>query len=47
MDIKKEVEAEESFLISLRRHFHEHPELSQQEFETMDFIEENLHHWGI
>lgn len=47
MDIKKEVEAEEGFLISLRRHFHEHPELSQQEFETMDFIEDHLHQWGI
>lgn len=47
MDIKKEVEREESFLISLRRHFHEHPELSQKEFETMDFIEETLHSWGI
>ena len=46
MDIKKTVEAEESFLISLRRHFHENPELSQQEFQTMDFIEETLHGWG-
>ncbi len=47
LDIKTCVEAEEEFLISLRRHFHEHPELSQQEFETMDFIEEKLHAWGI
>lgn len=47
MDIKKTVEAEESFLISLRRHFHENPELSQQEWKTMDFIEETLHGWGI
>ncbi len=47
MDITSCVEAEESFLISLRRHFHEHPELSQKEFETMDFIEETLHGWGI
>ena len=47
MDIASCVEAEESFLISLRRHFHEHPELSQQEFETMDFIEETLSQWGI
>lgn len=47
MDIKKTVEAEESFLISLRRHFHENPELSQQEWKTMDFIEETLRGWGI
>ena len=47
MDIKKTVEAEESFLVSLRRHFHENPELSQQEWKTMDFIEETLHGWGI
>ena len=47
MDITSCVEAEESFLISLRRHFHEHPELSQKEFETMDFIEKTLHQWGI
>ena len=47
MDIASCVEAEESFLISLRRHFHEHPELSQQEFETMGFIEETLSQWGI
>ena len=47
LDIQHVVEKEEDFLISLRRHFHEHPELSQQEFQTMDFIEETLHSWGI
>lgn len=47
MDIKKLVEGEEAALIGLRRYFHEHPELSQKEFETMDFIEEKLHGWGI
>ena len=47
LDIKNVVEKEEDFLISLRRHFHENPELSQKEFRTMDFIEEKLHGWGI
>ncbi len=47
MDIKKLVEAEKDTLIAFRRHFHEHPELSQHEFKTMDFIEEKLHAWGI
>ena len=34
-------------MISLRRHFHENPELSQKEFRTMDFIEKFLHELGI
>ena len=34
-------------VVSLRRHFHENPELSQKEFKTMDTIEEFLHKYGI
>ena len=34
-------------MISLRRHFHENPELSQKEFRTMDFIEKFLDELGI
>ena len=42
LDIKKLAEAEAERLTALRRHFHAHPELSQQEFATMDFIEKEL-----
>lgn len=38
---------EKETIIALRRHFHEYPELSQQEFATMDYIEEQLHAWNI
>lgn len=47
MDIQKLAAKEEAGLIALRRHFHEHPELSQREFETMDFIEERLKALGL
>jgi amidohydrolase len=47
MDIKIETEKYRDFLISLRRHFHENPELSQQEFKTMDTIEAYLKEWHI
>ena len=47
MDIQKLVAAEEELLISLRRHFHEHPELSEQEFRTLEYIDERLDAWGI
>lgn len=42
MDIKRLVEAESERITALRRHFHRYPELSQQEFATMDFIEGEL-----
>ena len=47
MDIKKYVEAEVPNLIAMRRHFHEYPEGSQQEFKTMDYIEEKLKGMGL
>lgn len=47
MDIRKLVESEREFLVSTRRHFHENPELSQKEFQTMDYIEGLLHEWNI
>jgi amidohydrolase len=34
-------------LVRYRRHFHEHPELSLQEFETAKFIERELRRFGI
>ncbi len=47
IEIKKLAEAEAAHLTALRRHFHAHPELSQQEFATMDFIEKELAALGI
>lgn len=47
MNIKKIVEKEKETIISFRRYLHEYPELSQQEFETMAYIEKQLHSWGI
>jgi len=34
-------------LISFRRHLHQHPELSFQEYKTCQFVKEKLETWGI
>jgi amidohydrolase len=34
-------------LITWRRHLHQHPELSYQEFETAKFVQDKLNEWGI
>jgi amidohydrolase len=34
-------------LISFRRHLHQHPELSFQEYKTSQFVKEKLESWGI
>jgi amidohydrolase len=34
-------------VIAMRRHLHQHPELSFQEVETSKFIQEKLTSWGI
>ena len=34
-------------LISFRRHLHQHPELSFQEYKTCQFVKEKLEAWGI
>lgn len=47
MDVKTLAWQEKETVVSLRRHFHENPELSQKEFKTMDTIEEFLHKYGI
>lgn len=39
--------AEKEELIAIRRHCHEHPELSCQEFQTISYIEEKLNEYGI
>ena len=47
MNIDQIVNQAEPELIAFRRHFHEYPELSQQEFNTLDFIKQKLESWGI
>ena len=47
LDIKELVQKNFNDLQSLRRHFHENPELSGKEFQTMDFIEKKLDEYGI
>lgn len=46
-DFKKLVEDNYDFLVQTRRHFHRHPELSSQEFETAAFIKKHLDEWHI
>ena len=45
--IKELAHKERDLIVSLRRHFHEYPELSHNEFTTMDYIEARLHEWNI
>lgn len=45
--IKEAVMAHAGEMIALRRHFHEHPELSKKEFQTMAYIEGMLKDLGI
>ena len=45
--IKELAHKERDLIVSLRRHFHEYPELSHNEFATMDYIEARLHEWNI
>jgi amidohydrolase len=42
--LAREIQAE---VVSYRRHFHAHPELSMQEFKTAAYIEERLKKWDI
>ena len=46
-NIKKLVEDEKQWLIDVRRDFHYHPEIGQQEFRTMNKICEYLNEMGI
>lgn len=47
MDIKKRVSEIYDELVAIRRDFHMHPELSQNEFRTSNKICEYLDEWGI
>lgn len=42
INIRKEVEKRSNYIIRLRKHFHQHPELSRKEFETAKRIREEL-----
>ncbi|MBS4210940.1 M20 metallopeptidase family protein [Neobacillus rhizophilus] len=46
VDIQKLIEAVEEEIIEWRRHFHENPELSFQEFETSNYVYEKLQSFG-
>lgn len=47
MNILPEVAKEKEYLVSVRRHLHQNPELSLKEFETAAFIERQLDSFGI
>lgn len=42
MDLIKEVESRSNYVVRLRKHFHKHPELSMEEYETSQRIKEEL-----
>lgn len=46
-NIKKELAAEQDYLLALRREFHRHPEVSLEEYRTAKRIEEELDRFGI
>lgn len=47
LNIVELLQQEKEYIISLRREFHQHPELSLQEFRTAGRIEEELEKFGI
>lgn len=47
MNVKDLVKKYESYVIEQRRWFHQHAELSWQEFETTAHIEEELRSMGV
>lgn len=46
-DILEQLSQEKEYIVALRREFHQHPELSLQEFRTAERIEEELDKSGI
>ena len=47
MAIKDYILEQQDYIVSLRRHFHAHPEVSLHEYQTCAKIEEELDCWGI
>ena len=47
MDTMELVKAQEQEMIQMRRHIHQNPELSNQEFQTTKLIQEKLIEYGV
>lgn len=47
VNIKKDLAAEREYLLAIRREFHQHPEVSLEEYRTAKRIEEELERFGI
>jgi amidohydrolase len=45
--VKEKAKANHGYIVSLRRHLHQHPELSFKEFQTQAFVEHKLREMGI
>lgn len=41
------VESNYNEILSIRKHLHSYPELSEQEYETSKYIENLLNKWGV
>lgn len=47
MKLEKKILEEKEYILDLRRHFHQHPELSGEEYETAKRIEAELDQFGL
>lgn len=47
MEILKEAQKQFDYMVGIRRRLHEHPEITGQEFETLEFIKKELGAMGI
>lgn len=47
MEILNEAKKQYDYMVSVRRHLHEHPEVTGEEFETLKFINKELESMGI
>lgn len=47
MEIFKEAQKNFDYMVRIRRHMHEYPEMTGQEFETLEFIKKELDALGI
>src|SRR6478609_5583093 len=45
--VKEQAKFNHEYIVSLRRHLHQHPELSFQEHQTQAFVEHKLREMGI
>lgn len=47
MDTRVSQQSYEDEMIAIRRHIHRHPELSNKEYKTTEFIREKLTEYGV